>query len=109
MSCRHTTLPYVIEYKSKEDIQAEKNKWKKFNPDKDTRSPAEKREYEKEQAIRRQANAEKKQYARFNALLGDENYKTIGAFRRGKRENTKKFQQLQSKYRSLSMKKDTTA
>ena len=98
-----------MEYKSEEEINAESKKWDKFDPEKDTRTPAEKREYERTQKIRAQANAEQKQYARWVALLGDDAPKTIGGFRRMKRENTKNFQKLQSKYRSLSMKKDTSA
>lgn len=107
--CYHTTKPFVIEYKSEEEIKAEKKRSQAFNPDKDTRTAAQKREYRKEQEIRRKANEEKKQYARWKALLGDDAPKTIGGFRRMKRENTKNFQKLQSKYRSLSMKKDTSA
>lgn len=98
--CRHTISPYVTDFKTDEEIQAEKNKWKKFKPDKDTRTAAQKKAYEKEQRIRREANQEKKNYAKMVAVLGDRAPRTIGAYRRMKRQGTVKFQELQSEYRS---------
>lgn len=107
-NCRHTLLPFVLEYKSSSEIQKEKAKWKKFNVNRDTRTAEEKREYRKEQEIRRKANEEKKQYARYKALLGDEAPKTLGGFRRMKRGNTKSYQKLQRKYRKLSSQQQNT-
>lgn len=97
----HCTIrPYVQDFKTDEEIQAERDKWKKWKPDKDTRTAAQKKAYEKEQRIRREANQEKKNYAKMVAVLGDRAPKTLGAYRRMKRQGTVKFQELQSEYRS---------
>jgi hypothetical protein len=101
-NCEHSIRPYVIKYKTAEEIKAEKEKWKRFNPEKDNRTPAQKKAYEKEQAIRREANKEKKQYAKMKAAMGDKAPKTIGAYRRMKRKNDEKWKQLQSDYLSAT-------
>lgn len=100
-SCFGTVKPFVSDFKTPEEIQKEKDKWRSWKPDKDTRTKAQKEAYEKEQAIRRKANYEKKQYARWQMALGNDNFKTIGAFRRAKRTNSVKFQEIQSEYRRI--------
>ena len=102
--CRGVLRPFIQEFKTSRDIQNEKDKWKEWNPKKDVRTPAQKKAYEKEQKNRQQANAEKKQFVRWQSLLGAEAPKTLGAFRRMKRANTPKFQDLQSMYRSNARK-----
>ena len=82
--CHGTTRPFIKEFKTEEEIHAEKDKWKNFNPKKDNRTAAQKKAYEKEQTIRSKANEEKKQYARWSQVLGNDNFKTLGAFRRAK-------------------------
>lgn len=99
-NCQHTVSPYVIEFKTEAEIQEEKKKWEQFNPEKDVRTTAQRQAYEKEQAIRREANQEKKNYAKMLAALGDKAPKTIGAYRRMKRKNDEKWKQLQSEYLS---------
>lgn len=107
-NCEHTVRPYVIEFKSDEEIQSEKDKWKKFNqdPKKDTRSKSQQKSYEKEQTIRRKANDEKKQFMRWQSVLGAEMPSTLGGFRRMKRSNSTRFQELQSMYRSATHSKN---
>lgn len=104
-NCNCSLEPYVIIYKTQKEIDEAKKKATAFNPDKDTRSDKQKAAYEKQQAFNRQANAEKKQFMEWNATLGAENYKTLGAFRRAKRSNSVRFQELQSEFRSLRMMK----
>lgn len=99
-NCQHTIRPYMTEFKTQQEIQKEKDKWKRWNPEKDDRSAANKKAYEKEQAIRRRVNTEKKQYAKIKVALGDKAPKTIGAYRRMKRANSKSWQKLQAEYRS---------
>ncbi|WP_081787987.1 phage minor capsid protein [Sporolactobacillus terrae] len=106
-NCRHTVAPFLDDFHTDDEIQAELNKWNNFKPDKDVRSAAQRYAYEHEQAIRRQANAEKKQYANYKMVLGKDAPKTIGAFRRMKRGNTSKFQALQKEYRSIMQTKST--
>ncbi|MFC0188480.1 phage minor capsid protein [Fictibacillus aquaticus] len=99
-NCHGTTRPYVEAFKTDEELQQERDKWKKWEPEKDTRTPAQRKAYEKEQEIRRKANQEKKAYANMVMALGDKAPKTLGAYRRMKRQNTIKFQELQDEYRS---------
>jgi hypothetical protein len=101
-NCEHTIRPFVTKFKTDEEIREEKAKWKSFNPDKDNRTAAQKNAYEKEQAIRREANKEKKQFAKMKAAMGDKAPKTIGAYRRMKRKNDEKWHQLQSDYLSAA-------
>ncbi|MBP3950331.1 phage minor capsid protein [Bacillus suaedae] len=98
-NCEHSVRPFIIRYKQEGEVEKAKGRWKGFNPAKDVRSKAQRKAYDKEQAIRRKANAEKKMYARYQMALGDEAPKTVGAFRRMKRQNTIRFQELQSQYR----------
>lgn len=102
-NCRGSVVPFVIEFKGEEEIQEAKKRNEQYSPTKDMRTPAQRRAYQKEQEARRIANAEKKQFMRWQALLGAEAPKTLGAFRRMKRQNTAKYQELQSLYRSAAM------
>jgi len=98
-NCRHTTAPYVIEYKTEEEIQQAKNDWKSFQPNQEVRTAAQQNAYKKEQDIRRKANDEQKQYEKYKAVLGDKAPKTIGAFRRIKRAGGKSYKELQLAFR----------
>lgn len=97
-NCQHTIGPYNIRDKTKAEIQEELRKWKRFSPQRDTRTATQRRAYEAEQAIRREANREKKNYAKMKAVMGEKAPKTIGAYRRMKRKNDKKWKTLQSNY-----------
>ncbi|MED4234415.1 phage minor capsid protein [Priestia megaterium] len=101
-NCRHTIIPFVIAYKTKEEIQKEKDKWKTWKPKEDIRSTSQQRAYKKEQDIRRKAHEELKMYERYKAVLGSDAPKTIGAFRRMKRANSPSWQKVKAKYRNAS-------
>ncbi|WP_374187444.1 phage minor capsid protein [Priestia aryabhattai] len=102
-NCRHTVKSWVIDYKSQEEIQAEKDKWKSFNPEKDVRSVAQQKAYKKEQDIKRKANDARKQYERMAAVLGkDKMPKTLGGFIRGKQSKSKTYLKLQQQYRQAN-------
>lgn len=103
---RCNVQPFVARFKTEEELAEAKKRNAAYEPDEDPRTPAQKRAYEKEQKARRQANAEKKQFMRWQAAMGADAPKTLGAFRRMKRENTPKFQELQSNYRSLMQTKN---
>lgn len=64
----------------------------------DPRTEAQKRAYDSEQKIRRKANEEKKLYAKMKAS-GVDVPKTLGAFRRKKRQNDQSWQAMQANYR----------
>ncbi|WP_018391837.1 phage minor capsid protein [Bacillus sp. 37MA] len=88
--------PFIPEFG--DDEEEAKERWRNFDPDEDTRTPAQRRAYEKEQEIRRVARQEAKAYEKMKAALGDKAPKTIGAYRRMKRKNDNKWQQLQREY-----------
>jgi hypothetical protein len=92
-NCRHTVRPIV---------SLEGRTIKPFNPDRDPRTPFQKRAYNKEQDIRRKANAEKKAYNRMRQLMPDQAPATLGAYRRMKRRNDEKWQALQEEFASIS-------
>lgn len=97
-NCRHTIRPYILKYKTKEEI--ERDKRKKYNPDKDPRSEAQKKAYEKEQAIRRKAAQEKRDYEKIKAVLGDKAPKTLAAYRRMRRKKDANWIKLQEEYKA---------
>lgn len=96
-NCRHTIRPYILKFKTLEEIAQDKKR--KYKPDVDPRSDAQKKVYAKEQAIKRKANEEKKAYEKIKAALGDKAPKTLGAFRRLRRKNDPRFIELQKQYR----------
>jgi hypothetical protein len=98
-NCRHTIAPYVIEHKTEEDIQKEKDQWKSFQPNREVRTVAQQKAYKREQDIRAAANREQQQYEKYVAVLGDKAPKTIGAFRRMKRAGGKSYKELQLAFR----------
>lgn len=97
-NCRCSVHPWRLGDKTPEEKDAAKARGKEYkkNPLADRRTPAQKAAYEDEQRRRRIANAEVKQYMRWQTLLGAEAPKSIGAFRTMKRKNSPKFQSLQS-------------
>lgn len=104
-SCYGTTTVFVLSRKQQSEIEAVKRRNDQFDPNTDRRTKKQKEEYEKTQRKRRQANEEKKMFMRYNATLGADNFKSLGAFRKAKRENSPRFQELQSQYRSLMQSK----
>lgn len=99
-NCRCGCRPFVLSYATPAEIDEGLKRNAKYAPGKDQRTAAQKQSYEREQKARVQANAEKKQFMRWQNELGADAPKTLGAFRRMKRANTPKFQELQSNYRS---------
>lgn len=99
-NCQCSMSVWVESYKTDAEILRAQHESLAFNEDKDTRSKSQKAAYERQQSLNRKSNAEKKQFMEWNATLGAENYKTLGAFRRAKRSNSVRFQELQSEFRS---------
>lgn len=101
-NCRGSVRPYVARFKTEDEMAATKKRNAKYAEGKDIRTKQQKEDYKTEQKARARANNEKKQFMRWQQRLGAEAPKTLGAFRRMKRENSVKFQELQSMYRSSS-------
>ena len=97
-NCRGTVRPYVASRKDREAIEAAKKRAREFDPNEDRRTPLQRQQYEEEQEKRRIANQEKKTYANWLSIFGDRAPKTIGAFRRMKRQNTPRYQALAAEY-----------
>lgn len=103
-NCRCSVLPYVIEYEEEEDIQNKINNSKNFDPKKDDRTEEQKKAYKDMQDARRKARREMKDYDKIKSVLGNDAPKTLGAYRRMKREKSKGYIKLQSKMRELNKK-----
>lgn len=103
-NCRCSVLPYVIEYEEEEDIQNKINDSKNFDPKKDDRTEEQKKAYKDMQDARRKARQEMKDYDKIKSVLGNDAPKTLGAYRRMKREKSKGYIKLQSKMRELNKK-----
>lgn len=83
-----------------EELRAALKRNSEYNIPGDKRTAAQKAAYDREQEGRRKARAELKQFTRWQDTLGAEAPKNLAAFRRMKRQNTVRFQELQSMYRS---------
>lgn len=101
-NCRCSVLPYVIDYEQDEDIQNKIEDSKDFDPTKDTRTQKQKKAYKDMQDARRKARQEMKDYDKIKGVLGDDAPKTLGAYRRMKREKSKGYLKLQQRMRDLN-------
>lgn len=88
-NCRHTIRPIV---------SLEGRDIKRFNDNVDPRTGEESERYKLEQAIRRKANQEKKEWQRMRASGEEGVPNTLAGYRRMKRRNDSKWQDLQSRY-----------
>lgn len=98
-NCNCSLRPYVIEYKTEKEIDAAKKKASNFDPNKDTRSDSQKKAYDKRQALNRKRNEEKKEYANYKAVLGDDAPKSLGGYRRSKASQSDNFIRIKEDYR----------
>lgn len=101
-NCRCSIIPFVESYEDEEDVQAAIDKSKMFNPNLDPRTEAQRKKYKDMQDKRRVAREELKRYNKIKEVLGSDAPKTLGAYRRMKRNNTKGYKKLQSKMRALN-------
>lgn len=97
-NCNCSLRPYVIEYKTQDEIDEAKKNASNFDPEKDVRSEAQKKAYEDKQRLNRINNYEKKRYADIKGLLGDDAPANLGAFKRMKRANSDNYNILIQDY-----------
>lgn len=90
-NCRHTIRP-IMSLEGR-DIRPFRET--------DPRTPAQRKAYDTEQAIRVKANKEKKEFQQLQATLGDRAPKNIGAFRRIKRKRDEEWKSLQVQYKNV--------
>lgn len=98
-NCRCSFRPVVLKFLTDKQVTDIHKRNAKYDPDADTRSTSERKEYRKEQSKNRKRNEEKKQYAEMVAVLGDDAPETLGAFRRMKRQGTTNYQELKAQMR----------
>ena len=99
-NCKCVITPVVLKTLSASEIEREAIKSKQFDPSIDKRTKKQREAYESDQRAKVKARNELKQYQRAVALLGDDAPKTLGAYRRMKRGNTRGYRELQRKLRS---------
>lgn len=91
-NCRHrlSILPAAV-YSRKELAEFSR---KSMQPFEDTRSDAERKAYAQEQAVKRQRNADLHQWRKYRALLPEDAPTTFAGFRRMKKANSVRYQDL---------------
>lgn len=97
-NCRHVMTYFVEEMQTPEEMDAAIRKSNK--PFEDNRSADEKALYSQQQADNRRMRADRSQFERYRARLGDEAPKTFSQFRRLKEQGGKKWDEMQKLYRS---------
>ena len=106
-NCYCTLKPFVKEFKTDEEMEEERERWRKFDPEKDNRTAEQKKAYEKEQKIRRETNDAKKMYYKMKRLFveidGDKDFPSLQQFFRAKRANSKKYQDLMKRYKDAQV------
>lgn len=101
-NCRCSVIPFVAELEDDEDVKEKVEQSKLFDPNKDRRTEEQKKAYNDMQKARRKARQEVKDYDKIKGILGSDAPKTIGAYRRMKRNKTKGYFEMQRKLRQLS-------
>lgn len=100
-NCRHILLPYI----EKLDDSAALNRRFSNRPfDIDPRSKAEIDKYNKQQKENAERNRDKRQYERYKLTLKEKAPKTFAGFRKMKKSNSGKYQELLSEYKSKQIK-----
>lgn len=99
-NCKCVIRPELISNLSDSEVDRLAKRSSTFNPDVDKRTKAQREAYENDQAAKRKARAELKQYNNIVARLGKDAPKTLGAYRRMKRSNSTGYKKLMSKLRS---------
>lgn len=99
-NCKCVITPVVLKTLSASEIEREATKSKQFDPSIDKRTKKQREAYENDQKAKVKARNELKQYQRMVAILGEDAPKTLGAFRRMKRANTKGYREAIRKMRS---------
>lgn len=97
-NCRHVMTYWIEELQSPEELaEALERSGALFE---DCRSDSEKALYSKQQAENRRMRADRSQYERYKARLGEGAPKTFSSFRRMKNQGGEKWQDLQKLYQS---------
>lgn len=101
-NCRHVMTYFVEEMQTPEEMDAAIRKSNK--PFEDNRSADEKALYSQQQADNRRMRADRSQFERCRARLGNEAPKTFSQFRKLKKQGGKKWDEMQKLYRGKFLK-----
>lgn len=84
-NCKCNFRPWLMKFKSKEDIDREKDKAKSFNPGDDQRSKAEAKKYDAQQKAKQKARKQRLTYNKMKAQLGSDGPKSLREFKTASR------------------------
>lgn len=101
-NCECRYVPFVEEYKKQSEINKEIMNSKKFNPNIDPRAKKQRDAYKQDQNKKRVARNEEKAYIKMKSIIHENAPKSIGAYRRMKYNDRKKFDLLNSYTKSRS-------
>ena len=101
-NCKHFLYPYFPERdKGRETTKAFSNR----SFDIDDRSDRERKAYDAQQERNRKRNADYRQWERYKTVMPSETPRSFSGFRKSKKANSKRYQELQSKYRGIRQQK----
>lgn len=98
VNCRHVVLPFIEELA--DDLE-EMVKYSNRPFDIDSKSKASIDRYNKVQKQKRQMRADRHQWQRYKLVLPNDTPKTFSGFRRMKKANSERWQELQKDYRKV--------
>ena len=97
-NCRHVIMPYIEELADNPGKDRELSN-KPFNIDK--RSQRQIDAYNNAQKKKRQMNADRRQWERYQLALPNDAPRTLSGFRSMKKANSKRYQELKGDYRTI--------
>ena len=106
-NCRHRFGLIAAGARTPEELKALSRK--SMQPFRDTRSDVERKAYAAEQAYNRRRNADLHEWRKYRAALPDKAYTRFSDFRRGKKANSKRYQDLKRNYRASLAKSSESA
>jgi hypothetical protein len=92
--------PYVEKLKSKEELEKDME-FSNRSFDVDARTKQQIDDYNKEQANKADLNTDRHQFERYRVALGDKAPKSLAGFRRMKKANSEKYQEVVSEYKKI--------
>lgn len=98
-NCRHRFTILVARAYSPAELAEMSHK--SMQPFEDTRSDAERKAYAQEQVVKRERNADLREWRRYRAALPEQAPATFAGFRSMKRANSQRYQDLKQDYRYL--------
>jgi hypothetical protein len=93
-NCRHEFIPFNEQFYTQDQLKEIQEKSNK--PFKDDRTEQEREQYARSQAYNSQLREEFKEYSEMKLQFEDLPYKTIGAYRRAKRQGSETYQDLKN-------------